>query len=87
MTQKCACCFDPRNKLLSAYDIHKLIHETMRLREVEVAMVQMDGAKGQVYVKLREYQIGRMGECVQHKEAEKSADGTAGGKVRVTGTE
>jgi hypothetical protein len=28
----------------------------MRLREVEVAMVQIDGSKRQVYVKLREYQ-------------------------------
>jgi hypothetical protein len=49
------CCFDPRNRRILAYVIHEWIHKTMRLREDKVAMVQIDGAKRQVYIKLREY--------------------------------
>jgi hypothetical protein len=39
---KPVCCFDPRSPRISAYDIHEQIHETMLLREQEVAMVQTD---------------------------------------------
>jgi hypothetical protein len=46
------CCFYSRNPLISAYDIHECIHVTMRLREDEVAMVQIDGSKRRVYIKL-----------------------------------
>jgi hypothetical protein len=40
---------------MSAFDIHEWIHDTMRLTEADVAMVQVDGTKRQVFVKLREY--------------------------------
>ena len=55
-TNTLVCCFDPRSPRISAYDIHEWIHETMCLQEDEVAMVQIDGAKRRVYVKLHEYQ-------------------------------
>jgi hypothetical protein len=40
---------------MSAFDIHEWIHDRMRLTEADVAMVQVDGAKRLVFVKLREY--------------------------------
>jgi hypothetical protein len=40
---------------MSAYDMHEWIHDTLRLTEADVAMVQADGAKRQVFVKLREF--------------------------------
>src|SRR5215475_14686293 len=50
------CCFDPRSPRITAFDIHEWIHQTMRLQEEEVAMVQIDGAKRQVFIKLHDYQ-------------------------------
>jgi hypothetical protein len=49
------CFFDPKGTRMSAYDIHEWIHDTMRLTEADVAMVHVDGAKRQVFVKLREF--------------------------------
>jgi hypothetical protein len=40
---------------MSTYDTHEGIHDTMRLTEADVAMVQLYGAKLQVFVKLREF--------------------------------
>jgi hypothetical protein len=48
-------CFDPISPRISAYDLHDWIHETTRLRDDEVAMVQIDGAKRRVHIKLCEY--------------------------------
>jgi hypothetical protein len=50
------CSIDQRSPRLSAYDIHEWIGITMNLRENEVPMVQIDGGKRQVYIKVREYQ-------------------------------
>jgi hypothetical protein len=49
------CFFDPKRPRISAFDIHEWIHDTMRLTEADVEMVQVDGAKRQVFVKLREF--------------------------------
>jgi hypothetical protein len=38
-----------------AYDIHECNHDTMRLTETGMAMVQVDGTKRQVLVELREF--------------------------------
>jgi ribosomal protein L25 (general stress protein Ctc) len=40
---------------MSAYDVHEWIHNMMQLTEADVAMVQVDGAKWQVFIKLREF--------------------------------
>jgi hypothetical protein len=40
---------------MSAFDIHEWIHDTMRLTEADVAMVQVDGTKLQVFIKLHEF--------------------------------
>jgi hypothetical protein len=49
------CNFDHKSPRISAFEIHEWIYDTMRLGEDEVAMVQIDGAKRQVFVKLHEY--------------------------------
>jgi hypothetical protein len=40
---------------MSSYHIHEWIHNTIRLIEADVAMVKVDVAKWQVFVKLREF--------------------------------
>jgi hypothetical protein len=47
------CSFDSKILRMSVFDVHEWIHDTMRLTEADVAMVQVDGAKRQV--KLREF--------------------------------
>jgi hypothetical protein len=49
------CSFDSKSPRMSAFDIHEWTHDTMRLTEADVAMVQLDGAKPQIFVKLREF--------------------------------
>jgi hypothetical protein len=49
------CSFDPKSPRMSAFDIHEWIYDTVRLTEADVAMVQVDGSKWQVFVKLREF--------------------------------
>jgi len=45
------CTFDPSSPRITAYDIHEWIHATLRISEHIVNMIQMDGTKGQVYIK------------------------------------
>jgi hypothetical protein len=49
------CSLDSKGPTVLAYDIHEWIHDTMRLTEADVAMVQVDGAKRQIFVKLHEF--------------------------------
>jgi len=49
------CTFDPQSPRITAYDIHEWIYDTMCLQENEVAMVQVNGPRRQVYIKFREY--------------------------------
>jgi hypothetical protein len=49
------CSFEPKSRRMSAYDVQEWIHDAMRLTEADVTMVQVDGAKRQVFVKLREF--------------------------------
>jgi len=46
-----ACIFDPRSPRISAYNIHEWIHDTLRLAEEDVRMIQVDGPKRSVYIK------------------------------------
>jgi len=46
------CSFDPSSPRITAHDIHEWIHATLRLPEQKVTMIQIDGIKRQVFIKL-----------------------------------
>jgi hypothetical protein len=45
------CIFEKSSPRISAYDIHEWIHETLKLPEDDVNMVQIDGSSRQVFIK------------------------------------
>jgi len=45
------CSFDPRSPRISAYAIHELIYDTLRLAEKDITMIQFDGIKRRVFIK------------------------------------
>jgi hypothetical protein len=47
------CAFDIRSPRISAFNIHEWIFETLRLEEEDLSMVQIDGPRRQVYIKLK----------------------------------
>jgi hypothetical protein len=49
------CAFDTQSSRISAYEIHDWIYETLCLRESDV-MIQIDGPKRHVYIKLNDSQ-------------------------------
>jgi hypothetical protein len=49
------CSFDPKSPRISAFEIHEWIHEQLKIPEHEVAMIQIDGPKRQVFIKLKQY--------------------------------
>jgi hypothetical protein len=49
------CTFDSQSPRITACDIHEWIHETMHLEGTDVAIVQIDGPRRQVYIKFKEY--------------------------------
>ena len=49
---KFVCAFDPLIPRISAYEIHEWIFDTLCLSESEVVMIQIDGPKRHVYIKL-----------------------------------
>jgi hypothetical protein len=53
------CTFDPTGPKISAYDIHEWIHDILRIPEREVKMIQIVGAKRQVYIKMEDKQSVR----------------------------
>jgi hypothetical protein len=44
--------FDPASPRITAHDLHEWLHESIRLHEHKVQMIQIDGIKKQVFVKL-----------------------------------
>ena len=46
------CTFDPSSPRIMAHDIHEWIYATLRLPEQKVTMIQIDGIKRQVFIKL-----------------------------------
>ena len=48
------CAFDLKSPRISAYDVHEWIYAQLRLEDNEVLMVQLDGPKRHVYIKLRD---------------------------------
>jgi hypothetical protein len=45
------CTFDPQNDRISAYEIHKWIHEQLNVAEPTVTMIQIDGQRRQLFIK------------------------------------
>jgi hypothetical protein len=43
------CISDPQSPRITAYDIHECTYETMHLEGTDVAMVQVDGSRRQLY--------------------------------------
>ena len=46
------CAFDLKSLRISAYEIHEWIYEQLKLEDNEDLMVQIDGSKRHVYIKL-----------------------------------
>ena len=46
------CTFNPTSPHITAYDIHGWIHQVLWIPEHTVSMIQIDGTKRQVYIKL-----------------------------------
>jgi len=45
------CTFDPQNDRISAYEIHKRIHEQLNVAKPTVTMIQIDGQRRQLFIK------------------------------------
>ena len=46
------CTFDPTSQRVTAYDIHEWIQQVLRIPEHTVSMIQIDGIKRQLFIKL-----------------------------------
>ena len=46
--------FDPASPRITEYDLHEWLHEEMCIQEQKVQMIQIDGIKRQMYVRLTE---------------------------------
>ena len=46
------CIFDPKSPRISAFEVHEWIYETLQLPEEDVRMIQIDGPRRRVYIKL-----------------------------------
>jgi hypothetical protein len=46
------CIFDQRSPKITAFHTHEWIHETLQLVEDEVSMIQIDGPRRRVYIKI-----------------------------------
>jgi hypothetical protein len=46
--------FDPKSPRVSAFEIHEWIHEQLRIPEHEVQMLQIDGPRRHIFIKLKQ---------------------------------
>jgi len=46
------CTFDPVSPKITAFEIHEWIHNTFRIPEQNVTIIQADGIRRQVFIKL-----------------------------------
>jgi len=51
------CTFDPASPKITEYNTHVRIHDTLRITEMMVDMIQTDGPKLQVYIKMTHTQF------------------------------
>ena len=66
------CSFEPSSPRITVYDIHEWIHATLRIQEHEFCMIQIDGIKRQVFIKLVDKEsvhvlISEKGESAEYK--------------------
>ena len=54
------CSFEPESPRISAFEIHEWIHDILRITEQKVNMIQIDGIRRKVYIKMVDI------ECVQY---------------------
>jgi hypothetical protein len=54
------CSFGPKSPRISAFEIHEWIHEQLKIPEHEVAMIQIDGPKRQVFIKLKYSEVQKI---------------------------
>ena len=52
MPNTLVCTFDPASPRINAWDIHEWIHETLQIPEQDVQLIQIDGIRRQVFIKL-----------------------------------
>jgi hypothetical protein len=50
------CSLDLASLRISAFEIHEWLHDTLRLHESDVRMVQVDGPRKHVYVKFTDFE-------------------------------
>jgi hypothetical protein len=48
------CVFDQKSPRVSAFEIHEWIHDQLRIQEHEVQMLQIDGPRRQVFIKMKQ---------------------------------
>ena len=48
------CIFDPKSPRISTFEIHEWIHDQLRIPEHEVQMLQIDGPRRQVFIKMKQ---------------------------------
>ena len=48
------CIFDPKSPRISAFEVHEWIHDQLRVPEREVQMLQIDGPRRQVFIKMKQ---------------------------------
>ena len=46
------CTFDPASPKITAFEIHEWIHKALRIAELNITMIQVDGLRKQVFIKL-----------------------------------
>jgi len=62
-TNTLVCIFDQSGPRISAYNIHEWIHESLRLMEEDIQVIQVDGPRRRVFIKF--YNEDRMNEILQ----------------------
>jgi hypothetical protein len=48
------CVFDQKSPRVSAFEIHEWIYDQLRVPEQEVQMLQIDGPRRQVFIKMKQ---------------------------------
>jgi hypothetical protein len=48
------CVFDPKSPRVSAFEICEWIHDQLRIPEHEIQMLQIDGPRRQVFIKMKQ---------------------------------
>jgi len=48
------CSSDPQSPRITAYEIHKWLYEKLKIPGDGVAMIEIDGPKRQVFIKLKQ---------------------------------